>query len=281
MNAISALVLACALVFPGLVVAGELVASSWVDFREASIRLLVEPKPGAGKPLRGAVEIRLMQGYKTYWRTAGDSGVPPILDFSKTNGIGRVETYFPFPARFDDGAGGTAFGYVGQAILPFEAERSGDASGALHVKLDFAVCGTMCIPLSGEMVFNPASSMPATSEDRAALEKARRHVPVRLAPEKAAEILAITRDRAGDKPGWIVMVRHAADPARFQLFPEAKGYLQPEIAKSMPDGRIAVRLSGEAAPGSGGRFGIARLTFGDGNDVFEALVDLDASPVAP
>ena len=39
---------------------------------------------------RAGVEIKLKPGWKTYWRYPGDSGVPPVLDFSESQNVKSV-----------------------------------------------------------------------------------------------------------------------------------------------------------------------------------------------
>src|SRR4029079_6779511 len=70
------------------------------------------------RTFRAAVEIKLKPGWKTYWRYPGDSGVPPVFDFSGSENAGRVTVLYPAPARFPDGSGGQSIGYKGDVILP-------------------------------------------------------------------------------------------------------------------------------------------------------------------
>lgn len=260
--------------------AEELRASAWTDFREASVRLLIEPVKPGDTVLRGGLQIRMIDGFKTYWRNAGDSGVPPAFDFSKTAWLGAVDVHFPFPGRFDDGAGGTAFGYVGLALLPFEAKVTAPA-GPLHLNLDFAVCGTMCIPLSGAIALDPARAIPAGREAEAALAAARSRVPVVLDPAKAKSHIALQRNGTAAKPRWFLTFTMPMEEQGFLVFPEGKTFLITEKSKTLPDGSFRVVLSGEPPPGGDGRFGHARLTFGDSRQAHEVTVDLDSGAVAP
>jgi DsbC/DsbD-like thiol-disulfide interchange protein len=280
MNSMIATVFAV-LAAPACALAGELQASPWTDFREASVRLLLE-KPEAGSTrLKGALEIRLMDGFKTYWRNAGDSGVPPSFDFSKTAWLGAVDIAFPLPGRFDDGAGGTAFGYVGAAILPFEGQRVGALNGPLILKLDFAVCGTMCIPLSGELMADQRRLAPAGSIAQAALAEARRRVPVPLDAAMARGKITLARDHGAARARWLLTFALPMELAGFEVYPEGKTFLITEKSKILPDGSLRVVLTGDPPPGGDGRFGMARITFGDRRSAHEVTVDLDTATVAP
>lgn len=272
---------ALALIVPCLVApaaAETVVASPWLDFREAKVRLLAGRPVSGAKPVVAGLEIRLTEGFKTYWRTAGDSGVPPVFDFSKSAGLGAIEVAFPFPTIFDDGAGGKAWGYKHAVILPISAKATG-GDVLLALKLDFAVCGTMCIPLAGELQLAPASAEPVSAAEAEALARAAGTLPVPVAAE-AAPRPVIRRAGAGETK-WTVRLPFSGDAAQFRAFPEAKGFLEASDFAPAEAGFIRFTITGQAAPGAGGRFGPVRLTYGIPGAAFERTIDLDGAPVAP
>ena len=84
-------------------------ASPWQRDGHSAVRLLAGSRSGA--VLLGGIAFQLQPGWKTYWRTPGDSGVPPRFDFSKSDNIEAVTVLWPAPTKFDDGAGGHSLGY--------------------------------------------------------------------------------------------------------------------------------------------------------------------------
>src|SRR6202790_5825537 len=60
-------------------------ASPWQRDGHSAVRLLAGSRSGA--VLLGGIAVQLQPGWKTYWRTPGDSGVPPRFDFSKSENI--------------------------------------------------------------------------------------------------------------------------------------------------------------------------------------------------
>src|SRR3954464_7681257 len=88
-------------------------ASPWQRDAHSAVRLLAGSRSGA--VLLGGVAIQLPPGWHTYWRTPGDSGVPPRFDFSKSDNVEAVTVLWPAPRKFDDGAGGFSFGYTHKA----------------------------------------------------------------------------------------------------------------------------------------------------------------------
>ncbi|MCZ8182334.1 MAG: protein-disulfide reductase DsbD family protein [Beijerinckiaceae bacterium] len=263
------------LTLPVLVHAAGGKASPWLDFREARIRLVVPASPPAPGVV-GAVEIRLAPDYKTYWRNVGDSGVPPQADFLASQGYSGLALDFPFPKAFDDGAGGKAWGYVQQVMLPIRGSLSGGPA-RLALKLDFAVCGTMCIPLQGELALDAGSAQPLESADLDRLA-----MFLRMVPAPATEPARLL-SRAGtpDAPVFIVSVAHPGDPGALSAFAETDGFLETKSITADTPGRVAITLAGQPAPGKSGRFGPVRLTFGTREVPREITLNLDGGPVQP
>src|SRR6202048_3412777 len=56
-------------------------ASLWQRDMHSAVRLLAGSRSGA--VLLGGIGFQLQPGWKTYWRTPGDSGGPPRVDISK------------------------------------------------------------------------------------------------------------------------------------------------------------------------------------------------------
>src|SRR3954463_5490943 len=61
-------------------------SSPWQRDAHSAVRLLAGSRSGG--VLLGGIAFQLQPGWKTYWRTPGDSGVPPRLDFLQN---GEVE----------------------------------------------------------------------------------------------------------------------------------------------------------------------------------------------
>lgn len=224
----------------------------------------------------GAIEIRLAPGYKTYWRNVGDSGVPPQADFSASQGFAGLQLEFPFPKAFDDGAGGKAWGYVEEVMLPLRGEKQ-RAGGVLAIKLDFAVCGTMCIPLHGELTLDARSGQPLEPADAERLKQFIAAVP-QVEPQPA-EI--VSRGGTAEAPVFTISVAHPAEASAITAFAEAAGFLETRSVAAHGPGRVLVTLAGQPAPGKGGRFGPVRLTYGTKAIPREITLNLDEGRNAP
>src|ERR1700755_2648418 len=128
--------------------------SPWDDDLQSAARLIAASAHNEAKGLvfRAGLEIRLKDGWKTYWRYPGDSGVPPVLDFSGSQNVKTVTVLYPAPARFPDGAGGQSIGYLGDVLLPLHVVAVNPAKPVmLNLKFDYAVCEKLCVPAKAQL----------------------------------------------------------------------------------------------------------------------------------
>lgn len=188
--------------------------SNWVSEDHSSVRLLAGSRSGA--VVLGGIEIQLEQGWKTYWRTPGDSGVPPRIDFAKSDNVEAVTVLWPAPTAFEDGSGGTSLGYKKHVVLPLRiVTKNADKPVTLRLSIDYAVCEKLCVPVEAkpELEFNSVAS----TQD-AALGTALDAVPV---PANVGDPNPVTiRDvvRRGDKDVDVDVV--APETAKVSLFVE-------------------------------------------------------------
>jgi len=134
-------------------------SSPWQRDAHSAVRLLAGSRSGA--VLLGGVAIQLQPGWKTYWRSPGDSGVPPRFDFSKSDNVEAVTVLYPAPQKFDDGAGGTSLGYKQQVVLPLRiVAKYADKPVTLRADINYAVCEKICIPVDAkaELAFASVAS---------------------------------------------------------------------------------------------------------------------------
>ena len=98
------------------------------------------------------LEFRLAPGWKIYWRTPGEAGLPPTLDLQMANGAPlQSQIEWPVPKRFN-AFGFDNFGYADAVILPV-AVRGYDRGAALQVRgqIEAMVCSDICVPLAGAL----------------------------------------------------------------------------------------------------------------------------------
>jgi DsbC/DsbD-like thiol-disulfide interchange protein len=249
-------------------------ASPWQRDAHSALRLLAGSR--SGTVLLGGVAIQLQPGWKTYWRTPGDSGVPPRLDFSKSDNVEAVTVLWPAPIKFDDGAGGTALGYKQQVVLPLRiVAKNADKPVTLRANISYAVCEKICIPVEANAELAFASV--ASTED-GTLSEALNAVP------KPANVgdpnpLTIRDVKRNGKTGVLVDVA-APDTREVNLFvegPTADWALPvPKLVEPSPPGvkRFAFELEG-LPPGANPEGAALKLTLVGGDRAYEFNVNLN------
>ena len=140
-----ALGMSAAMALPRL--AATATESPWAKETYSQVRLVsgAVQEQGASRGLAG-VQIRLDPGWHTYWRSPGDSGVPPQFDWSGSKNLKQAQVLYPAPHRFAD-ANGSAIGYEDEVVFPVKItpERP-DELVELKLNVAYGLCGTLCIP---------------------------------------------------------------------------------------------------------------------------------------
>jgi DsbC/DsbD-like thiol-disulfide interchange protein len=141
-------------------------ASSWARDTHSAVRLLAGSRNGA--VLLGGIEFELEDGWKTYWRTPGDSGVPPRIDFAKSENVESVTPLFPAPSKFPDGAGGVSYGYQKHLVLPLRiVPKSADKPVTLRATIDYAICERLCLPVDASLELGFVDAVSAMDSELA------------------------------------------------------------------------------------------------------------------
>ncbi|MFL4470261.1 protein-disulfide reductase DsbD domain-containing protein [Tateyamaria armeniaca] len=93
-----------------------------------------------------ALQLTLAPGWKTYWRSPGDAGIPPQFDWSLARNLGAVSITWPTPSVYDQN-GMRSIGYSGQLVIPLHVtpKRAGKPV-RLHGTMALGVCADICIP---------------------------------------------------------------------------------------------------------------------------------------
>jgi DsbC/DsbD-like thiol-disulfide interchange protein len=249
-------------------------ASPWQKAAHAAVRLLAGSR--SGPVLLGGIAIQLDPGWKTYWRTSGDSGVPPRFDFSKSDNVEAVTVLWPAPMKFDDGAGGISLGYHDQVVLPLRiVPKSNDKPVTLRATVNYAVCEKLCIPVetSAELTF----ASIASTEDSvllAALDTVPK--PASVGDPNPLSIRNVRRE--GKSSVLVDVISPDASPVNlFVEGPTADWSLPvPKLLGAGPPGikRFAFELDG-VPPGINPQGAALKLTLVGGDRAYEFNINLE------
>lgn len=156
------LVLAVVLVRP---VAASGAASEWVETAQSAVRLIAASETtGQADELSLGLQIRLAEGWKTYWRSPGDAGYPAQIDWAGSDNLAAAEIGWPAPKRFSV-LGLETIGYDADVVLPITARlaRAGD-DVVLKAAVNYLICDDICIPQHAELALRLAAGPPQPSE---------------------------------------------------------------------------------------------------------------------
>jgi DsbC/DsbD-like thiol-disulfide interchange protein len=249
-------------------------ASPWQKDGHSAVRLLAGSRSGA--VLLGGVAFQLQPGWKTYWRTPGDSGVPPRFDFSKSDNVEAVTVLWPAPQKFDDGAGGVSLGYHDQIVLPLRiVAKNVDKPVKLRAEINYAVCEKLCIPVeaNAELAFTSVAS----TED-SALFAALDTVPK---PANVGDPNPLTiRDVKREGKSEVLVDVVTPDDRAVNLYVEGPtpdwGLPVPKLVEHSPPGvkRFSFQLDG-VPPGVNPEGAALKLTLVGGDRSYEFNINLD------
>jgi DsbC/DsbD-like thiol-disulfide interchange protein len=249
-------------------------ASPWQKGSHTAVRLLAGSH--SEPVLLGGIAVQLDPGWKTYWRTSGDSGVPPRFDFSKSDNVEAVTVLWPAPMKFDDGAGGFSLGYHDQVVLPLRiVPKSNDKPVTLRAEINYAVCERLCIPVEASTELTFASV--ASTEDNvlfAALDTVPR--PATVGDPNPLTI----RDVKREGKSTVLVDVLSPDARTVNLFVEGPtpdwGLPVPKLLEHGPPGvkRFAFALDG-VPPGTNPDGAALKLTLVGGDRSYEFNINLD------
>jgi len=126
-------------------------ASSWSVKDQVSVRLLsAVDAVGDNKTVPMGLHFKLKPGWKIYWRSPGDAGLPPRISWKNSKNVDSARIEWPAPLRFSV-LGLETLGYKKEVVLPLKVALREKGAAALNLKLDYLVCEEVCIPYSSNL----------------------------------------------------------------------------------------------------------------------------------
>lgn len=120
----------------------QAVVSSGQSFINA--QLLAGERQPDGTRMAG-LRMTLEPGWKTYWRSPGETGIPPQLDWSASTNIARIDMLWPRPEVFES-FGYQTIGYSHQVVFPLHITPADPAQPVdLRLEAMIGVCKELCV----------------------------------------------------------------------------------------------------------------------------------------
>ncbi len=135
-----------------------------------------------GRPLLLGIRLEMEEGWHTYWKNPGDSGLPTRVRWQLPEGFNAGEIQWPRPMRFSTGPL-VSYGYERDVLLLVEVRVPPAVPGRevrLAGRVDWLECLEACIPGKAELALTlPVRPASAPGPHAALFAEARRRLPVR------------------------------------------------------------------------------------------------------
>jgi suppressor for copper-sensitivity B len=219
-------------------------ATGWVGDDHAAARLITAVDAvGSAQTVAAGLEIRLAPGWHAYWRTPGDAGIPPSIDWTGSANLAHADVSWPAPARYSLQGFETA-AYRDHVVLPLVLKLAHPGQPLdVHAEVGWAACANICVPYAARFGLRLPAGPAAPSSQAALIADARAKVPRSLA---AAGIELVSATVFNDRGSARLSVRLRSDTLPFaapDLFVEGVDKGSPARAEPMlsQSGRV-VRL---------------------------------------
>lgn len=231
-----------------------------------------------GDTAQSGLEIALAPGWKTYWRSPGDSGIPPQIDTSASGNVASVAVDYPAPARFADGAG-ESVGYVGPVVLPMRVRLADPARPArLSAKILLGVCREICVPVDAALAVTIDPKAPPQPRAVAAIAAAKARLPVPVERGADLSVVEVRREAGGGTAALVLRVSGGNAGETVDLFAEGpEGWALPQAERLRgSEGESLWRLPLEGLPpGAKPEGATLRFTMTAGKRATEQVWTLD------
>ncbi|UTW53916.1 protein-disulfide reductase DsbD [Kordiimonas sp. SCSIO 12610] len=232
-----------------------------------------------------ALHYEPIEGWHTYWKNPGDSGMPTNINWELPNGFKAGETVYPVPEPLPVGPL-TNYGYNGSStlLIPIQTPQIITANSIrIKATAEWLICEVECVPQYGEFELElPVGEQSASAENASLFANARQNMPdpafwdasIEIAPEAAKLMVYMSADE-------IETIQNA------YYFPAYEGvldYAAAQIVNVSDDGLELnlKRLKGSLSPESGS--GILKLELPNGEitavNIDPALNIVDAIQIA-
>jgi thiol:disulfide interchange protein DsbD len=261
----------------GIVACGALYAAPVrTDHVEAEL-VAAEAALVPGATTTVALRLKIDDGWHTYWRNPGDSGLPTTIAWRLPPGYAAGDIEWPAPRAIPVGPL-VNYGYEGEVFhlvpiaLPADAKPGGTAT--LAARADWLVCRETCIPDGADLSLAlPVAAAagddgkwgPAIAAARAALPR-----PVPAWKTEARGDGQTIRLTLAPPDG-------AGDPGELRFFASAEGRIEPSVAQKLSRGQggayvLDLPVAYQLAPGFARLAGVVTASrgFADAGGVVRA-----------
>jgi suppressor for copper-sensitivity B len=255
--------------------AAQAAESAWVTNDQGEVRLIsAVTATGDSDHVQLGLEFHLKPGWKIYWRSPGDAGYPPSIDWKGSDNLFEPYLSWPAPHRFSV-SGLETLGYKDEVVLPIVVRLTEPSLPlSLRAGVDYLTCDVLCIPQHADLALDlPAG--PAEASTQAHLIS--RYIA--RVPGEGARVGLQVVSVEGTEAGELKVVVKADPPlVKPDLFIERADQMQftpPKLRLEKGGKRVMFELKSVENTGEGDLFDKPlTLTMVDGDRGMETVVDV-------
>lgn len=157
------------------------------------------------------------EGWKGYWRTPGEVGLAPQVDWSGSTNLRSAEIFWPAPDRFE-AFGIENFGYSKEVVLPIRVMLTTAGKPLdLKARVSLLTCSNVCVPNDFELALSLSNGVGIDTSSAKLIAANVARIPD-SAEDSSIEVLAAAID---EKATSLVITARSADPfTSIDVFPE-------------------------------------------------------------
>ncbi len=155
-------------------------ASDWQGIDKTQVRLIAATTAvGDSNDLVFGLHFKMAEGWKVYWRSPGDAGYPPEIDWQGSTNLSRAEMQWPRPHRFVV-LGLETVGYKKEVVYPLhiKTKQTGQPL-SLKAHVRFLTCADICVPVETDLSLTLPEGTAEASEYARLINKFESQVPHR------------------------------------------------------------------------------------------------------
>jgi thiol:disulfide interchange protein DsbD len=186
-----------------------------------------------GKSFSVGLLLRMAPGWHTYWKYAGDAGLPTEIKWNLPPGWNVGEIQWPIPFKTNDPGDIQTYGYQDEILLiqeitpPTKVDPQSQGSGVaggnpvkLSAQADWLVCEKICIPGSATVELELPISATVEPKNTDLFARYRRLLPQKFPDSKTA---TASWSRAGNDLDLKISSEQIANYKTIDFFPVPQG----------------------------------------------------------
>lgn len=199
-------------------------SSSWNKTDHTEVRLIsASDTIGGIRQVTLGLQFKLEKNWKVYWRSAGDAGYPPSIDWAGSSNFDSAIMQWPLPERFSI-LGFETLGYKKEVIFPITINIQNPGEDLLiKANVDYLACAELCIPYETDLeLFIPKGSINQSAKASTEAHLISRHyarVP-KSGQSAGMEIQSVEIKSNGDNGVLVVSATSRSDFTKPDLYVE-------------------------------------------------------------